>query len=262
MSIAAQTEPGYAFDNAWAQAGRRLRLLEEALDPTTERRLDAVGVGRGWRCLEVGAGGGSVARSLCERVGPRGRVVAVDLDTRFLEEDAPANLEVHERDIVAEGLPGGGYDLVHTRMLLVHLPERERVLAELIAALAPGGWLVLEEADHYPLTTAGSSLYVEAWRTVLDALAEAGMAAGWGRELPGLLTRAGLDDVAAEAEAPYFRGASTWAQLFSLSWEQARPLMRSGANPGGLLDAALAEMADPRRWFPCLAIVAACGRRP
>src|ERR1700751_1074716 len=61
----------------------RLRLLEEYHDPLTVGQLDAIGVGEGWRCLDVGAGGGSVTRMLAERVGSTGSVLAVDLDTSF-----------------------------------------------------------------------------------------------------------------------------------------------------------------------------------
>ena len=67
---------------------RRLELLEQCLDPMTTRSLDAIGVEKGWRCLELGGGAGSITRMLCERVGPAGRVTAVDLDTRFLDESA------------------------------------------------------------------------------------------------------------------------------------------------------------------------------
>lgn len=128
-----------------AEERRRLELLEQCLDPITTRSLDAIGVEPGWRCLEVGGGGGSVTRMLCERVGPAGRVAAVDLDTRFLEEIRHENLDVFRQDVVAEGLPGTGFDLIHTRMLLVHLPTREKFLEELVAALRPGGWLLVEE---------------------------------------------------------------------------------------------------------------------
>ena len=62
----------------------RLRLIEQASDPTTFAHLDRIGVGAGWRCLEVGAGGGSVAAWLGERVGPTGHVLALDLDLRHL----------------------------------------------------------------------------------------------------------------------------------------------------------------------------------
>lgn len=255
-------EARYAFDNGWVEARRRLRLLEEALDPGTTRRLDSLGVAPGWRCLEVGPGGGSIARWLCDRVGAEGRVVAVDLDTRFVEDDPRPNLEIHQRDIVTDGVPGTGYDLIHTRAVLMHLPERERILAELVACLAPGGWLLAEEADHYPFDTAGSDRYVQAWRAVLDALATVGMDATWPRSLPARLGPAGLVDVSAEAEVQYFRGGSTMGEFYQVSWEQARPLVLAAGTPPDLLDDALAEMSDPACWFPGAAFISARGRRP
>jgi ubiquinone/menaquinone biosynthesis C-methylase UbiE len=59
----------------------RLALLEECHDPLSRRHLDAIGVAEGWRCLDVGAGGGSVTKMLAERVGTTGSVLAIDLDT-------------------------------------------------------------------------------------------------------------------------------------------------------------------------------------
>ena len=73
----------YTLDNSWNKARRRLSLLEEHLDPMTKRRLTMLGIRQGLRCLEVGAGGGSVASWLCEQVGPTGRVVATDIDIQF-----------------------------------------------------------------------------------------------------------------------------------------------------------------------------------
>jgi hypothetical protein len=71
-------------DKADAFERERLGLLCQALDPLTQGRLDRLGVQPGWSCLEVGAGAGSVARALAARAGPGGRVVATDVDTRFL----------------------------------------------------------------------------------------------------------------------------------------------------------------------------------
>ena len=56
---------GYALDNSWERARHRLSLLEQYLDPMTKRRLTMLGIRHGLRCLEVGAGGGSVAAWLC-----------------------------------------------------------------------------------------------------------------------------------------------------------------------------------------------------
>ena len=83
----------------------RLRLLEEYHDPLTSSQLDAIGVGEGWRCLDVGAGGGSVTRMLADRVGSAGSVLAVDLDPRLLEELASDRVEVRRHDLMSDPLP-------------------------------------------------------------------------------------------------------------------------------------------------------------
>src|SRR5947208_2913236 len=95
----------YAFDNAWRQARERLALLETCLDPATTRHMTALGVGAGWTCLDVGAGGGSIAQWLCSRVGAGGQVVATDVDTRFLDALTAPNLEVRRHNVVTDPLP-------------------------------------------------------------------------------------------------------------------------------------------------------------
>src|SRR2546426_9776434 len=102
----------YVFCPAWAAERVRLAGLEVGLDPGTIRHLEALGVGPGWRCWEIGAGGGSIAAWLCERVGNGGQVLATDLETTFLEELPYATIVVRRRDIVADDLPEGPFDLV------------------------------------------------------------------------------------------------------------------------------------------------------
>jgi 2-polyprenyl-3-methyl-5-hydroxy-6-metoxy-1,4-benzoquinol methylase len=94
---------GYLFDPSWSDERRRLALIERVYDPVTTSRLEQLGVGAGWRCVDVGAGGGSVARWLRDQVGPEGSVVAVDLDTRFFENEA--GIESRRLDILADEPP-------------------------------------------------------------------------------------------------------------------------------------------------------------
>src|SRR5215475_6958128 len=115
----------YAFDNSWYRARQRLALLEQCLDAGTCRRISALGLADGWQCLEVGAGAGSVARWLCSQVGAAGRVVAIDIDTSFLDTLDEPNLEVRRHNLVSDTLPPDSFDLIHARMVLMHLPSRE-----------------------------------------------------------------------------------------------------------------------------------------
>src|SRR5437660_2524817 len=123
----------------------RLLVIERALDAVTIAHLDRLGVAAGWRCAEVGAGAGSIARWLAGRAGPA-HVVASDLYPEFLAPIARSGVSVVRHDVAVDPPPGEGFDLVHARLVLEHLPEREEVLERLASWLAPGGWLLVEDA--------------------------------------------------------------------------------------------------------------------
>lgn len=241
---------------------RRLELLEQCLDPITTRSLDAIGVEAGWRCLELGGGGGSVTRMLCDRVGPAGRVAAVDLDTRFLEEIDAENLDVHRQNVLTDGLPGDAYDLVHARMLLMHLPTREKFVDEMAAVLRPGGWLLVEDMDVFPFQTLADGIWAEVWGTMINAFDTLNVAATLGRQLLGLFDRAGLEEVEPICEVPIFRGNTHFTEMFLTSIAQLGPLITAL----GITDEQLAELrrvfADPTQWFSGFAVYSVRGRAP
>ena len=135
------------MSNEHPETAARFEGLERTFDPISIAHLERIGINQGARCLEIGAGGGSLARWLAERVGPDGHVLAVDLDTRWFQHDGSAQLEVRQLDVVTEPIPDGPWDLIHERLVLQHIPARLDVLDQLVARLAPGGWLVLEDFD-------------------------------------------------------------------------------------------------------------------
>ena len=190
----------FADDSPADREEVRLQALEAMCDGTTTRRLDALGVAAGWRCLEVAAGRGSIARWLARQVGPSGRVVATDLNPRFLRgAELPGNIEVREHDVLEHDFEPQAYNVVHARALLVHMPEPERTVARLAAAVRPGGWLLIEEADfsmfrasdaHYP----GADAFDRSVRRLLDAIRSAGIWDGClGHRTPLFVERLGFD---------------------------------------------------------------------
>ena len=257
------TETTYAWDNAWIEARRRLELLEQAWDPGTHDLLRSTDLGPGWRCLEVGGGGGSIVRWLCDEVGADGSVVTVDLDTRFLTAIDAKNLEVIEANVVTDGLPAGPFDLIHTRAVLMHIPERDTLLPELVGRLRPGGALVLEEPDFHGFEGAELTEYRDFFlrfgRAAQDAV---GMAPDWSRSLPSRLTRLGLSDVRARALTSIYPGGSPEGEFYSITLMQARDLLLANGVTEAEYDGALAWLADDSQWFPGPAMVQVTGRLP
>jgi hypothetical protein len=147
----------YAFDAAWAKERDRLRALEAVFDQATTRRQADVGVGPGWRCLEAGCSAGGVALWLAGRVGATGRVLATDLDTRFVAGHGQPNLDVQRHDITAQAaFTAIGADASIGPHLAGWLAEAglEHVGAEIHGPIAAGGseyWArgsIEQLADH------------------------------------------------------------------------------------------------------------------
>jgi SAM-dependent methyltransferase len=241
----------YQFDHEWEQERARLAALEAAFDPVSQRCILAVEPTRpGWRCLEVGGGGGSMAEWLCSVVGPEGIVVATDLETNFLSAiDAP-NLEVRRHDIVQDPLEVEAFDLVHTRAVLDHLPERDFVLQKLVSALRPGGWLVVLGGDFSTvrateLPAEEAEFFDSGFATVLDAARAVGFDPLYGRRLGTAFRAAGLDDVSAEGTIFEWDAHHPLAQLYGMTFQRLEPLVvQSGKLTKADLDRLVAMMSD------------------
>lgn len=200
---------GYLLDNRQTEASERFEAFATLFDPTTFRHLSALGLGPGRRCWEVGAGGTSVVSWLAEQVGPTGKVVATDIDTSLLASVARPTVDVRVHDVGAEEPPGEDFDLVHARLVLVHVPDRERALRSMIKALRPGGSILIEDADpalqplvcpdeHGPEQRLANRLR-HGFRRLL---ADRGADLAYGRRLPRLLREAGLSQVGADVHFP------------------------------------------------------------
>ncbi|MYV65087.1 methyltransferase, partial [Streptomyces sp. SID2131] len=148
------------------------------------------------RCLEVGAGAGSVARALLRLVSPGGTVTATDLKPGRIAPEPGLTVLAH--DVVTDPLPGSGYDVVVARLVLQHLPGRQAVLRRLADALAPGGLLQVDEFDagHEPCLLAPSEDDARLYARFTDAKAALMRASGgdptWGRRAAAALRDAGL----------------------------------------------------------------------
>ena len=217
---------GYTLDNAWVQERERLRLRETVHDPESIRDLERLGVAEGWHCLEVGAGSGSIAEWLCQKVGSGGHVLATDIDTRFLDVLAYPNLEVRRHNIADEALPVGAFDLVHTRAVLIHLTERDRALRSMVGALKPGGWLLVEESDLVSCLPDPRMPHADLYSRAVAAFNQVIQAGGgdvyYGRRVYADAVAAGLIDVDAVGRVEMFRSRTPLSQFWQLTFAQLR----------------------------------------
>jgi SAM-dependent methyltransferase len=254
----------YGFDPAWTGERDRMTLAEALLDPVSIRQLESLGVREGVRGLEVGAGAGSIARWLAARAGKGGRVVATDIDTRFL--DATAGYEILRHDIVADPPLPAAFDVVHARLVLQHVSDKDRAMANLAAAVEPGGWLLVEELDFTTSGAAGpfgARGFARLERAMHQYLAGSGFDPAFGRRLPSRFRAAGLVDVEGRGRLSVVRGGSPYAEWYRQSIEALRPrLLASGlarehevARACGLLDDPEFELVTP-------VLISARGRRP
>ena len=243
-------------------------MIGELFDPVTFRHLDAIGVGPGWRCWEVGAGRPEVAAWMAERVGPTGSVVATDIDVTWMGTSPTPGVRILQHDVTTDPAPGHSFDLVHVRLVLVHLPGRAQVAAALAAALRPGGWLVIEDADPalQPLACVDERGPDEALANRIRAgfrslMASRGVDLAFGRTLPGLLRGLGLLDVGADGYFPLTDPRS--AVLERATVEHVRgELVSAGLATDAEIDRYLAVLDSGALDLTTAPLVSAWGRRP
>jgi SAM-dependent methyltransferase len=251
--------PEYVYDQDWKDERERLAGMERLWDPGTRELLEGLGVGEGWRCLEVGAGGGSVSEWLADRVGPSGHVVAADVSLRFLTAIERDNLEARELDILGGDLPEGKFDLVYARLVAEHLGTP--AVKAMARCVKPGGLLVLEDYDW------SVDLRDDFFRRVQDAvlgfMEQSGFDPYFGRRLVGELEGAGLAGVSADGRVRVVQGGTPETAFFRLSLASLEDaLVGTGAIEEGEAEVALARLDDPSEVMLSPVMVAASGRKP
>ncbi len=260
----------FAEDFASVSEHERLAVLEANYDPGTFRLLENCGVRAGWRCAEVGAGRGSVAAWLADAVGPEGSVDALDIDISHLDHLARrSNVAMREHDIVTQPIGVARFDLVHTRLVIEHLPAPERLLEMLAHATRPGGVLVVECTDMLATAAADQSDPRSCAFDEFMAMSFAAVASmstfdmGFARRLPRLFDALGFDASGSHVVGRVARGGDSKALEYALPVVTMRSaLIERGHTTADALDEYLACLADPDFWFVGNNVVAAWGRRP
>lgn len=254
---------GYVWQHDLKGEPDRLRLMSRLLDPSSRFHLARIGVAEGWRCLEIGAGNGSVSTWLSEKVGPTGHVLATDIHPDLMQSIAGDNIEVRAFDVVRDQPPGAPFDIVVIRALLHHLPARREVVARMARWLKPGGWLFVQEPDFYPTWTVEPPSQNELWKAFIRWAESHQIDYYVGRKIPAWLQEEGLSDISSEGHAILYNGGSEFAQWWDYGVREVAGRLK---GEGGVSDAALDEFftlaRDPAYWTTTIAFTATTGRKP
>jgi ubiquinone/menaquinone biosynthesis C-methylase UbiE len=257
-------EHRYWFDNSLSDEGERLRLLEAIADPRSIRLLSEFDIEPGWRCAELGAGAGSMAIWLADQVGTRGSVMAVDRDVTLLKylSERP-NMTILETAIEDLDLPPATLDLIHVRNVLMHIDGADEIIARLVEILRPGGVLLLEEADYFPLAGMTSPAVFE----VASALVAKWT---WARSMPNTVAQLPVNDIAVSIDTSMLQGGSPEAAFWTYTFRSVEhrltdpELAASNGLPSvaqATFDEAMSLLADRSFWTPLSAVVCVSCRR-
>ncbi|MPY56334.1 class I SAM-dependent methyltransferase [Streptomyces spongiae] len=189
----------------------RLGRQGRAIAPATRTLLRAAGIGTGMRVLDLGAGAGDVSFVAAELVGPTGAVVGIDQSQDAIT-TARARARHHGLDNVSfvvgdiqQPAPGGPFDAITARLVLLYLPDPAKVLRTQAAQLRPGGVVAPIEVDLFsggprPATPLATRLL--SWQA--EASDRAGITHSLGPRLWTLLCEAGLHPLGMLGMQPHF----------------------------------------------------------
>lgn len=248
----------------------RLNVQSAAMAPECSRMLDLIGVGERWSCLDVGCGPGGVTGLLSERVGPRGRIVGLDMNAAFLDHarvSAPANVEFIQSDAFSSGLSDGIFDLVHMRFVASTAGDPERLLREAIRLAKPGGTIALQEPDGGTLNCYPPHPAWEKLKTaLLGAFSSVGADLELARRLYFVARHAGLKDVAFR---PFVVGVRSTDSMVDYLPATVESLRRTVISKGLLTEAEFAQalaacrehLARPDTAFTMYTVAQVWGRK-
>jgi ubiquinone/menaquinone biosynthesis C-methylase UbiE len=253
----------------------RLRRQADELHAASAALLDRTGLRPGQAAIDLGCGPRGIIDLLAERVAPGGRVVGLDADpghtamaAQFAADQQLAAVEIITADARRTGLSSESFDLVHSRTLLVNVPEPAEVVAEMMRLARPGGWIAVMEPDtEFHLCYPPLRAFTRINEIFLAAARRNGADPLIGRRVTELLWQAGLEDVGVDAVMQMFPAGhsrrtirldlvrSMWSQIAAMGLADEAELEEMDAE-------ARAHLHDPRTVAIYGPMFQAWGRKP
>lgn len=255
-----------------AKGRERLRILARVMRDGTLRALEQADIETGASCLDVGCGGGDVARLLARMVGATGRVVGIDQDAsvvRIAAEEAAGESPDHlsfRTQSVFDLEPDESFDVVYCRFLLTHLPDREAAMQRMLGAAKPGGLLIFEDIDFsgHICHPARAAMH-DYMRLYAETARRNGGDACFGLDLPVFLKTAGLEAIETRISQPVALDGEAKI-VNALTMEGIGPhVVEAGfataEDVARIVDALYDIAADPTVFMSIARVVQAWGRK-
>lgn len=257
----------YVFQDSQHDTERiRLSAIQDEFDPGSRRKLSQIGIAVGWSVLEVGAGMGSIMSWMADQVSVQGKVVAVDIDTRFIENTNLPNVEVRCLDIAKKKLDTSCFDVCHARCVLLHIRDWEKAVENIWQSLKPGGWLVIEEPDFETSKAVAGSDKESVNRVnkaILAMYESMGSDPCFGSRLPQIFQQLGSEKTMVETYLPFANGGSRISQIMKMSAQHlAERYIATGVCSQADVERYIAVADDPSVWAYYYTTVATIGRKP
>ncbi len=248
----------------------RLQELERKLDPMSKQAFEALGICEGQNVLEVGPGAGSMLKWVASRVGSSGSVTGLDLNPRFLGNLTEQNITVCQGNLMEESVPGGPYDTIFARLVLMHIADAATAVKRMVELLRPGGSLLLVDLDFASFRAANAehpraSEIDRLIKVFTNVLGEKNiMEFEFARALPALMENAGCIDVSATGTVWVEQGATRNAAFWKIGGQIGHAVVKSVApEVTDLPDAEILEgYDDPSFRFMSPIYMVATGRKP
>jgi SAM-dependent methyltransferase len=252
----------------------RLDLIHAVYEPVSLRGLEAARTGECARVADVGCGTGTVARWMAQRIGSAGSVDGIDISPEQIDvaastPDPPgaAPIRYHVGSAYEPPLPEHAFDIVFCRLVLCHLQDPARAVAQMTRLLNEGGRLVLVDLDlRTPFTMPACTFYDSIINEAVFPIgAKLGVDYAVGVRLHELMLDAGLSTDFITADQPIVREGPE-KHLWERTWAAALPRgvetgVLTSEQGDALISGAERHTASPEVWVAMAKMFAVVGTR-
>ena len=236
MTSPSKTEVGdkYVLPTGKDDAAR-LDIIHAVYGAVSVKGLEAASIGAAARAADIGCGTGTVSRWMAARMGPAGRVDAIDIAPEQIEvarttpaEAGSSSIHYQVGSAYEPGLPENAFDIVFCRLVLCHLKEPEKAVAQMARLLRPGGRLVLVDMNLRDIFTMPHCEFYQSYinEVVIPYQTKINVDYSIGLKLPQLIMDAGLSTDSVLVDQPTFRdgpGKHLWEKTWTFALQRAAP---------------------------------------